>query len=70
MGQTPEGARKAAKTQRKKYGKDHFKRIGAKGGRASKEGYFSRVSKKQLTKISRSGGHAKAKKFKEDNEIL
>lgn len=68
MGQTPEGARKAAETMRKRYGEDHFQQIGAKGGQASKDGYFSRISKRKLRKLGSMGGKARAKKFKEDNE--
>ena len=37
MAQTPEGARKAAETAKKKYGKDHHKKIGKKGGAKSKK---------------------------------
>lgn len=33
---TIEGARKAAETKLRKYGADHFKTVGAKGGYASK----------------------------------
>ncbi len=33
MGQTKEGARKTAETNKLKYGEDYYRKIGAKGGR-------------------------------------
>lgn len=64
MAQTPEGARKAAKTNKKK-DPDHYRKVGAMGGKQNKKGYFSRIGKRQLRKIASEGGKARAKKFKE-----
>lgn len=51
MGGTLEGGRKAAATNKKEYGEDFYRRIGKKGGQASKRGGFAsdKVGKDGLT---------------------
>jgi len=39
---TPQGGRKAAKTNREKHGNDFYERIGAIGGKASNTGGFAK----------------------------
>ena len=61
-----EGALKAAKTNRKKYGKDFYKEIGAKGGRNGHTGGFyvnrelARVAGAKGGRISKRGKKGEA----------
>ena len=48
MGQTKEGAATAMATIRAKYGDDHFRVNGAKGGRVSRGGGFTYAAKNYL----------------------
>lgn len=66
MGQTPEGAKKAAKKMLKK-DPDYYRKIGAMGGVAGKTGRFSTLPKKELKRLASEGGKARARKYKVDN---
>lgn len=58
MAGNSEGARKAAETRRKKYGEDHYRKIGSLGGQSRKRDYFSELKKSnpdELKKISKLG---------------
>jgi hypothetical protein len=41
MAGTPDGGRKAATTNKKRYGRDFYKRIGSDGGRSGHTGGFA-----------------------------
>lgn len=45
MAGSPAGGLKAAKTNRKKYGRDFYQRIGAEGGKVSSTGGFHQMSR-------------------------
>lgn len=45
MSGTSEGARKGADTRRRKYGDDHYAKMGAKGGENSNKGGFASKKK-------------------------
>lgn len=73
MGQTPEGARKAAKTRKKKYGRNHFKRVGAARAKSGTPSYFAKLKEEdpeKLRQISRDAakkGTPYFKKLKKEN---
>lgn len=58
MGQTPEGARKAAQTAKRLHGEDFHRRIGAQGGKKSRGG-FAKLPKDKVKEIGKAGGRAK-----------
>lgn len=69
--------KKAAKTQKEKYGPNHHARIGTSGGRARKRGYFGNLKDtdpEALKEISRRAGKTGTKYFarlaEEDPEKL
>lgn len=73
MGQTSEGARKAAKTRKRKYGRNHFKRVGAARAKSRTPSYFAKLKAEdpeKLREISREAakkGTPYFKKLKEEN---
>jgi hypothetical protein len=62
MGQTPEGAKRAAATQRAKYGPNWFSRISHEGVKARRrlniKGHFGTLSEKERQEMGRKGGLA------------
>lgn len=62
MAGTLEGGRKAAKTNKERYGNDHFKRIGAIGGRNGTTGGFA--TNRELARVAGAIGGAKSKRGK------
>lgn len=62
MGGTLEGGRKAAETNKKKYGEDFYKKIGAKGGGNSGTGGF--FANRELARIAGAKGGRKSKRTK------
>ena len=55
MAGTLEGGRKAAKTNKKRHGKDFYKKIGSKGGEAKVPKGFA-VNKELARKAGKKGG--------------
>jgi general stress protein YciG len=53
---TKAGAIKTAKTNKKRHGKDFYKKLGALGGAASKGTGFAMMDKERLREVSRKGG--------------
>lgn len=71
MAQTPEGARKAAITRRKKYGRDHYKRVGAARNKSSTPRHFSKLKAEDPEKhreLSSEGGKKGIRHFKKLSE--
>ena len=78
MSGTPEGGKKTARTNLEKYGKDFYKRIGAKGGRNGcgpdyKGGFAADVERARIAgakggRISRRGPAKKKTSLKERRE--
>ena len=56
MAGTLEGGRKAAETNKKKYGEDFYRNIGAKGGGKSRTGGF--YANRELARIAGEIGRA------------
>ena len=56
------GGLKAAKTNKKKYGKDFYKEIGRKGGLKSRGGGFASMTTEQVRAAGSKGGKARARK--------
>lgn len=54
------GGRKAAETNKEKYGKDFYREIGAKGGRASRKGGFA--ANRVLARLAGAAGGRKSKR--------
>lgn len=50
------GGVKAAKTNKKKYGKDFYKKIGSKGGQKSRGGGFASASSEMASIAGKIGG--------------
>lgn len=50
------GGKKAAETNKKVYGDDFFKKIGAKGGLKSRGGGFAAATPEQVREWGRKGG--------------
>lgn len=57
MAGTSEGARKAARTLKEKFGDDYFGKIGAKGGKHAKQAFS--VDREFARKSGKKGGRAK-----------
>lgn len=64
MGQTSDGAKKAAETKRLLYGDDFHRRIGAMGGRKSRGGGFAALPRKQAQVAAHKSAQAKKKRRK------
>lgn len=68
MGQTSEGARKAAQTKKERYGTDVIKGWNSAGGKHRTRGYFGKLKDEgkldELAEVSKKGGKA----FAEDKE--
>ncbi len=62
MGGTREGGLKAAATNKKRHGEDHYKKIGAKGGVISRGGGFA--SNPELARTAGALGGRKSKRGK------
>lgn len=62
MAGTVEGGKKAARTNQEKHGKDFYKRIGAKGGKAGNTGGFA--ANRELASIAGKIGGAISKRGK------
>lgn len=60
MSGTLDGGRRASETNKKKYGEDWYKRIGAVGGRASTTGGFA--ANPELARIAGAKGGKKSKR--------
>lgn len=56
MSGTVEGGRKAARTNKEKYGEDFYKGIGAKGGKNGHTGGFASMTPEQVKEAGRKGG--------------
>jgi hypothetical protein len=66
MGQTSEGAKRAAKTRRKKYGSDHFRTIGSMGIGVGGPRHFARLKNEdpeKLRQISVEAAHKGVRHF-------
>jgi len=61
MPATKEGRIKAAITNKKKYGEDFYKKIGAKGGAKSRGGGFAAATPEQRSEWGRKGGQRSRK---------
>lgn len=61
---TKEGAAKAAATNRKRYGKDFYAKIGAKGGKMSNTGGFA--ANRELARIAGAKGGRISRRKKVD----
>lgn len=62
---THEGGLKAAETNKKRYGNDFYKGIGALGGKKSRGGGFASMSPERVRELGRKGG-MKSRKGKRD----
>jgi len=62
MAATRDGGLKAAKTVKERYGEDHYKKIGAMGGKISRGGGFS--ANKEIAKLAGKLGGLKSRKGK------
>lgn len=62
MAATRAGGLKAAKTVKERYGEDHYKKIGAVGGKISKGGGFA--YNKEIAKLAGKLGGLKSRKGK------
>lgn len=61
MAGTSDGGKKAADTIKKKLGKDHYRKLGAMGGKVGRTGgfaYLAKHNREKLIEISRKGGKA------------
>lgn len=56
MSGTLAGGRKASKTNKKRYGKDFYVNIGAKGGKALVPKGFARMDKEKVIEAGKKGG--------------
>jgi general stress protein YciG len=56
MSATKEGGLKAAKTNKLRYGKDFYPKIGAKGGKNSSGGGFATMDREEVREAGRKGG--------------
>lgn len=61
MSGTPAGGKKAAKTNKARYGKDFYKNIGQKGGKLGTTGGFA-ASKELAREAGRKGGLKSSRK--------
>lgn len=61
MAATREGGIKAAATNKERYGEDFFKKIGAEGGRKSRNGGFA-ANRELAREAGRKGGMASRRK--------
>ena len=68
MAGTKEGARKAAATNKAKYGKDFYSNIGRKGGKLGKTGGFA--ANRELAKIAGQKGGRISRRGKSKTSIL
>lgn len=50
------GGKKAAETNKKVYGEDFYKKIGAEGGKKSRNGGFAAATPEQVREWGRRGG--------------
>ena len=66
MSGTKDGALKAARTNREKYGKDFYKEIGAKGGRNGHTGGF--YANRELARIAGAKGGRISKRGRKNVE--
>ena len=57
MGQTPEGAKKAAQTAKARYGPDHHRKIGSKGGKTAEQ--LFKKDPEMARQAGKKGGAAK-----------
>lgn len=61
MSGTKAGGKKCAETNKTKYGKDWYARIGAKGGRNGHTGGFASMTPEQVRAAGRKGGLTSSK---------
>lgn len=61
MAGTKAGGKKCAETNKTKYGKDWYARIGAKGGRNGHTGGFASMTPEQVRAAGRKGGLTSSK---------
>ena len=61
MSGTKAGGKKCAETNKNKYGKDWYARIGAKGGRNGHTGGFASMTPEQVRAAGRKGGLTSSK---------
>lgn len=62
MAGTVQGGKRAAQTNAERYGKDFYKKIGAKGGQKSRGGGFA-ANPELAREAGRKGGRNKGKKY-------
>lgn len=67
---TIEGGRKAAATNKKKYGKEFYANIGRKGGKISKRGPAKRFSADKIAKIKEELAEAEVEQLKSEVRLL
>lgn len=65
MSGTPEGGRRAALTNKKRYGKDFYKLIGSKGGKLGRTGGF--YGNRELASVAGSKGGKISRRGKSTN---
>lgn len=58
------GGKQAAETNKKRYGKDYYVKMGAKGGAASKGTGTAMMSREKVVEMGRKGGLVRAENYK------